>query len=219
MSDNERAILVATSNPGKAAVLQRRLPDDVRVLTLRDIVFTSPAETGATFEENARLKALAAANATGMLTVADDSGLEVDALGGEPGVRSARYAGEPSDDARNRRKLLEAMNGIPWPQRTAQFRCVVALARPNQVLATAEGTCAGHITTAERGTNGFGYDPIFQYADGRTLAEMSDAEKDWISHRGKAMAALLPTLRREIERGASSSAFAHRPVEKGGRTQ
>lgn len=201
MADNDRVVLVATSNPGKAAEFRRLLPADITIVTLRDVGVTLPEETGASFEENARLKALAAAKASGMLTVADDSGLVVDALNGEPGIRSARYAGEPSDDARNREKLLHAMNGTPWAQRTARFRCVVALARPNGVIAVAEGTCEGRITTKERGSNGFGYDPIVEYADGRTIAELSDAEKDRVSHRGKAFAALLPVLLREIGRG------------------
>ncbi|HMO05074.1 MAG TPA: RdgB/HAM1 family non-canonical purine NTP pyrophosphatase [Kiritimatiellia bacterium] len=146
-------------------------------------------ETGTTFEENAALKARALATATGLWAMGDDSGLEVDALGGAPGVYSARYAGLPAVDyAANNRKLLAALAG--QPDRRARFRTVLALAAPDGRLFTCEGTCPGTIADAPRGEGGFGYDPLF-IPDGSTLAfaEMPAAEKNRISHRGRALAA------------------------------
>jgi XTP/dITP diphosphohydrolase len=145
-------------------------------------------ETGSTFEENAALKALALATATGLPALGDDSGLEVDALDGAPGIYSARYAGEPVDYAANNRKLLAALNRST--NRRARFRTALALARPNGTLLYVDGRCEGVIATAPRGTAGFGYDPLF-IPDGetRTFAEMPAAEKNLISHRARALAA------------------------------
>ncbi len=146
-------------------------------------------EDGDTFEANAIKKAVEVANATGVLTMADDSGLEVDALEGAPGVYSARYAGEPSNDAANNRKLLVALDGIT--NRTARFRCAIALVEPNGTPQTVDGRCEGTICHEPQGENGFGYDPLFT-PDGydQTFAQLGDAVKNSISHRGAALAAI-----------------------------
>lgn len=153
-------------------------------------------EDGVTFEVNASKKAVFVARWSQKPALADDSGLEVDALGGAPGVRSARYAGPDADDRKNVEKLLEAMRPVAARQRGARFVCCVALASPDGVARTFLGEVRGRIGTESRGTNGFGYDPIF-YPEGhdRTFAEMSDAEKDAISHRAKAVRELGQYLR------------------------
>jgi len=180
-------LLVATQNRHKAeeiAVLLDDLP--VQVVTLADI---NPGldvpETGETFMENARQKAVAAAALTGLLTLADDSGLAVDALQGAPGVHSKRFA---DSDAERNAKLLGLLTEVPNERRTARFHCAVVIARPGEVLAEIEETVEGRIIREPRGTNGFGYDPIF-LPDGfdRTQAEMRMEEKNAISHRGKAL--------------------------------
>jgi len=195
-------LLVATQNRHKAeeiAVLLDGLP--VRVVTLADI---NPGldvpETGATFLENAREKAVTAAALTGMLTLADDSGLAVDALGGAPGVHSKRFA--DTDAARNA-KLLGLLAAVPDDRRTARFHCAVVIARPGEVLAEIEETVEGRIIREPRGTHGFGYDPIF-LPDGfdRTQAEMSMEEKNAISHRGKALREAAAFLHRYFASGA-----------------
>ncbi len=145
-------------------------------------------EDGATFEENARLKAVSVSRQVPGLVLADDSGLEVDSLGGAPGVYSARYAGERATDAENRRKLLEAMAHLPpGAERRARFRCVLVLAQHGRALGTFEGVAEGEMIATERGAAGFGYDPIFR-PDGfdKTFAELSAAEKNALSHRGAA---------------------------------
>jgi XTP/dITP diphosphohydrolase len=206
MKDAGRAtLLVATSNPAKLREFHAILPAELRVIGLADAGATSPAETGASFRENAALKAVAASRSAGMLTIADDSGLEVDALGGDPGVRSARYAGEPSDAARNRRALLQALEHVPAEGRTARFVCAVALANPQGVIAVAEGELRGTIASQERGGGGFGYDPIFEVEDGRTVAELPAAEKNRTSHRAAAIAAILPALEAALAEGANPS--------------
>ena len=152
-------------------------------------------ETGTTFEENSEMKARDILEMTGIAAVADDSGLVVDALGGEPGVYSARYAGEEHNDAANRKKILEKLSGVPDEARTARFVCVVTLAMPGGETLQARGTVEGKIIEEERGENGFGYDPIF-IPDGydRTFAQMSAEEKNGISHRANALAALAELL-------------------------
>lgn len=187
-------LLLASNNPGKLEELRSLLPEDVVVRTLDDVGLGSPEETGETISENATLKAATAAKASGLLTLADDSGLEIDALGGRPGVRSARYAGDPSSDQQNIDRVLEELVGVPAEQRDAAFLCVLTLANPDGVLASARGRCPGTIGYEPRGSNGFGYDPIFVLQDGRTMAELDAAEKNLISHRGKALREILPAV-------------------------
>jgi XTP/dITP diphosphohydrolase len=156
---------------------------------------SAPEETGATLEENALLKARAALRATGHAALADDTGLEVEALGGEPGVRAARYAGPGATYDDNVRKLLGALDGVPREKRHARFGTVCALCLPDGVEIVTSGALHGHITAAPRGGRGFGYDPVFEVADlGRTLAELSDEEKNAISHRGRAARSMAPLL-------------------------
>jgi XTP/dITP diphosphohydrolase len=187
-------LLLASNNPGKLEELRSLLPDDVVIRTLGEVGLESPAETGETISENATLKAVTAAKASGLLTLADDSGLEIDALDGQPGVRSARYAGEPASDQRNTNRVLQELSAVPAGERNAAFTCVLALANPDGVLASARGRCSGTIGFEPRGANGFGYDPIFVLQDGRTMAELDSSEKNQISHRGKALREILPAV-------------------------
>jgi XTP/dITP diphosphohydrolase len=153
-------------------------------------------ETGATYLENAVLKARAVAERVGEAAVADDSGIEVDALGGAPGPRSALFAGEGAGDEANLRALVKAISGVPASGRTARYRCVAVLAWPGGAEIWAEGTCDGLLETRPRGAGGFGYDPIFVPAGwDRTMAELAPEEKDRISHRGRAFRALAEVLR------------------------
>jgi XTP/dITP diphosphohydrolase len=152
-------------------------------------------ETGSTYLENALLKARAGAGALGEPALADDSGIEVDALGGRPGPRSARFAGEDATDQQNLDELIRALKGIPGSGRTARYRCLAVLAFPDGRELHAEGTCEGTLVGKPRGTQGFGYDPIFvPEGRGETMAQMTDEEKDRISHRGRALRALGETL-------------------------
>lgn len=190
--------MVASRNRHKLVELEQLLAGvPVEVRALGDYPGSPEVvEDGDTFRDNAVKKAREAAAFTGEWALADDSGLEVDALGGEPGVRSARFAGEPTDDARNNAKLLSLLRGVSPGRRTARFRSVVALAGPDGELETVEGTVEGRIIEAPRGTGGFGYDPLFLLPDlGRTMAELSPEEKNAVSHRGRAMAALARRLR------------------------
>jgi XTP/dITP diphosphohydrolase len=187
-----RRLVVATKNADKTrevrAVLAAAAPG---VEVVEGLDWPDVAETGATLEENALLKARVVAAATGLPAVADDTGLEVDALGGGPGVHTARYAGPGASYAANRRALLAALEGVA--ERRARFRTVVALVVPGGDEVLAEGALDGWITLAERGSGGFGYDPIFA-VEGRTLAEMGEEEKNRISHRARALAALVNRL-------------------------
>jgi XTP/dITP diphosphohydrolase len=190
-------LLIATTNPGKQReyrALLREVPAEI-VFPDELGITLEVEEDGATFRENAAKKARALAHESGLLAAADDSGLEVEALGGEPGVRSARYAGPGADDPKRRAFLLGKLRGVPVP-RCARFLCVIAIALPDGAVEFAEGECRGEITLAERGTNGFGYDPIFQ-VEGRmeTMAEISADEKNRISHRARAARAAIPILR------------------------
>jgi XTP/dITP diphosphohydrolase len=156
---------------------------------------TLPPETGATYAENAAVKARAVVAALGAAALGDDSGIEVDALGGAPGIRSARYAGESAGDAGNNARLLAALSGRPAAERGARFRCVLALARPGGGETIVDGTCEGRILDAPRGDRGFGYDPLF-LPDGQSLtfAELPPGVKNRISHRARAAAALRAAL-------------------------
>lgn len=197
---SRQKLLIATHNQGKVReyrALLADLPLDVTYLDAEGITFEVD-ETGTTFAENAILKARAYAAATGLLTWADDSGLEVDALGGEPGVRSARY-GAPvvQGDEGRYRLLLSRLAEVQEADRSARFRCVVALAWPDSRLATAEGVCEGRIALAPRGQHGFGYDPVFLVADTgyrQTMAELEPERKNVISHRGRASQAAKQVL-------------------------
>ncbi len=183
--------MVATRNEGKRAELVRLLAGlPFQVRSLRDYPDLPPVpEEGTTYEENAIRKATAVARATGEIALADDSGLEVDALGGEPGVHSARLLGESATDAARNAEILRRLVGVPWERRTARYRAVVAVALPDGRVYTFAGSCEGIIAHTPRGSGGFGYDPIFYVPSlGRTMAELSPEEKDRISHRGKAMA-------------------------------
>lgn len=154
------------------------------------------AETGATYAQNAALKARAFAGASGLPALADDSGIEVDALGGGPGPRSARYGGPGLDDAGRAALMLRELAGVPDGQRGARYRAVVAIARPDGRLDSYEGVWEGSIGHEPRGAGGFGYDPIFRTPDGRSAADLSPAEKDALSHRGQAVRAALEALSR-----------------------
>ncbi len=187
-------IVLATRNRGKIAELGAMLKDfQLEVKSLDDFPdLPEVPETGATFEDNALLKARAVSLATGLTAVADDSGLEVDALSGRPGVRSARYAGEEATDEANWRKLLAELAGVPEAARMARFVCVMAAYAPGGATLTARGSWEGRIATAPRGTGGFGYDPVFLVPGlGRTAAELIPAEKNALSHRGEALRVLL----------------------------
>jgi XTP/dITP diphosphohydrolase len=186
--------LLATTNPGKRREFSHLLPPGIVVRTLDELGISLPPETGATFAANADLKAEAASRHSGLLTLADDSGLEVAALGGAPGVRSARFAGEPSSDERNRAALLRAMSTLPDGSRTARFVCAVSVAEAGTVIARSEGILDGVIGAASRGSHGFGYDALFQLSDGRTMSELSPSEKNEISHRAIAYRRIVPAL-------------------------
>ncbi len=182
-------LLLATTNQGKLKEYRRLFADlSLELVAPGDIGSTLQVEEDAsTFAENARLKAVAFATESGLAALADDSGLEVDALGGEPGTRSARYAGDDAGDADRIAFLLERMKDVPWEERTARFCCVIAFARPDGAVKYRRGECRGKIALEPRGEHGFGYDPVFFLPElSRTMAELSPAEKDRISHRGEA---------------------------------
>ncbi len=197
-------LLIATNNPGKMREIQA-------ILHLFPVQLLTPAaaglaleveESGSTYAENAALKARAFAKASGLLTLADDSGLEVEALGGEPGIRSARYAPLPgASDADRRAYLLERLRGIPRPPGEpgwrAHFHCTVAIATPAGQVYFAEGRCDGFIISEERGANGFGYDPLFYMPEwNATMAELDEETKNRISHRARALHNALPILQK-----------------------
>lgn len=192
--------LLATHNQKKCAELERILaPLGVQVQTADQagVALTDVEETGETFAENAILKAESGCRESGLPCVADDSGLEVDALGGAPGVYSARYAGEHGNDGRNIEKLLHALRDVPQDKRTARFVCTACCAFPDGTRLLARGECNGSIAFARSGSGGFGYDPVFvpDEADGRSMATLTDAQKDAISHRRRALEKLAQLLR------------------------
>lgn len=208
MSDAKPTLLIATGNRHKVReigqILERLTGEhDFTLLSAADFPdIPAPEETGTTFEENALIKARAYAEATGLLTLADDSGIAVDALGGRPGVYSARYAA--TDEAANER-LLEELKGQPAERRGAHYACVMALADARGGTATREGDLYGRITEAPRGSGGFGYDPIFELTEGehagRTTAEISAEAKNALSHRGRALAAIAPVVLESLKAG------------------
>ncbi len=188
-------LLIATGNPGKlrefGALFDAHVESQWELVAPADVGLTgfTVVEDGDTYAENAGRKARSYSNACGLPALADDSGLEVDALDGAPGLYSARYAGDAADDAANRSKLLEALADIPTEQRAARFRCVIALAFPYTTnVRLGEGVVEGSIAMDERGDLGFGYDPVFALPDGRRMAELHVSEKNQISHRARALA-------------------------------
>lgn len=205
-------LLFATHNRHKVeelrALVGAHLPAGaLQVETLAEHDLPEPVEDGETFEDNARIKALAAYQATGLWSLADDSGLECDALAGAPGVHSARYAGEPRSDARNLQKLLTALEQVPEARRTARFRCALCLVGPREFVRA--GVCEGTLLRAPRGQGGFGYDPIFVprpeeaaalgLPTGVTLAELRAEEKNRLSHRARALMAMVPVLAEALQ--------------------
>lgn len=190
-------ILIATHNKHKLAEISRILePMGYEVVTDRDvgIELTDVEENGNTFLENARIKAESGCRESGLPCIADDSGLCVDALGGEPGVYSARYAGNHGDDAANNERLLLNLKDVPDEKRTARFVCSICVSFPDGSEITAEGVCEGKIGYEYRGNNGFGYDPLFMVGD-KSFAEFTAEEKDAVSHRGNALKNLQQLMR------------------------
>lgn len=192
-------VLIATTNEGKLKEFQRLLGDKVEVASLSDLGLGSPQEDGDTFEANAELKARAAAGASGLLTIADDSGLQVDALNGEPGVYSARFAGVDATDAANRALLLERLQDYGPVDRTARFVSVLSVCTHTGTCESFRGQWEGRVASAARGDGGFGYDSLFELPDGRTAAEILPSEKNAISHRAVAFKNALPYLQSLID--------------------
>ena len=194
-------LLIATANTHKVQEINAKLRQqglaDIGLLDLSAYPgYTPPPENGATFAENAAIKAVSAASYSGHIALADDSGLTVTALGGAPGIFSARYAGAGHDDAANNAKLLAELADVPLEQRQAAFCCVIALARPGGQYWLAEGRVEGVILQAPRGSGGFGYDPLFYLPNhGRAMAELSQEEKNRLSHRALALEKALPLIR------------------------
>lgn len=213
MKGIDTQVVLATSNPGKLAEFRALLAGvPVDLVSAAEVLGQMPAvvEDGATFEDNAIKKARAIADASLMITLADDSGLEVDVLHGAPGVRSARYAGERATDAENNATLLHALREVPQDERSARFRCVLCVIDPwsgdDQTTVLAEGVCEGSIARSPRGSGGFGYDPLFVTdQDGRTMAELTDDEKNAISHRARAVEALVPKLMQLLDERAATT--------------
>lgn len=198
-------LVLASTNPGKLREFQELLAPTGLVVFAQDRFNIGPvAETGLSFVENALLKARHAARYSGLPALADDSGLEVDCLGGSPGIHSARFAGEGASDAQNNQRLLSLLQDVPEPERSARFQCVLVLMRhpldPAPLIC--QGTWAGRILFAPRGKGGFGYDPLFFVPEcRRSAAELTSTEKNLRSHRGQALAALLLALRGEVRTG------------------
>ncbi len=192
-------LILASNNGHKVQEFRRFFADagiDAELITMREAGFTDEiAEDGTTFAENAYKKAFAVCKATGHIAIADDSGLEVDALEGAPGVYSARYAGVHGDDLANNEKLLAELAGVPEAKRTARFVCAVCVVRPDGESCTILGKAEGRILTAPRGSGTFGYDPLFYFPPlDRTFAQLTDSEKNTVSHRGNALALLSQNL-------------------------
>jgi len=182
-------LLLATTNQGKAREYRHLLKGlPFQLVTLAEEgIHIAVDEKNTTFEENARLKATVYSNFSHLITLADDSGLEVDALGGEPGIRSARFAGDEASDEDKVERLLARLKEVPWEKRTARFRCVIAIATPEGRTELCHGECHGLIAFAPKGNNGFGYDPIFYFPElDKTMAELPLETKNQISHRGRA---------------------------------
>jgi XTP/dITP diphosphohydrolase len=193
-------LLLATNNKGKLLEYRSLLSDlPLELVSPREVgIATEVSEVGKSMEENARLKATILAAESRLLALADDSGLEVDALGGEPGRLSARYAGEGASDRDRVNYLLARLEGVPWEERTARFRCVIAIATPEGEAEFCFGECRGFITLEPKGEQGFGYDPVFYLPElDKTMAELPLEAKNQISHRGKAAREARQLLRRK----------------------
>jgi XTP/dITP diphosphohydrolase len=200
-------VIIATKNPGKAREFEEIFASrGITVRTLLDFPeIPEVEETGTTFEENAILKAESISRALNKMVIGDDSGLMVDALEGRPGIFSARYAGEPKNDENNTDKVLSELKGVPDEKRTARFYCALAISIPGQETKTVSGTCEGRILEERRGTNGFGYDPVFYVPEKRqSMAELSAAEKNQLSHRANALKKLDVVLDAILERADRS---------------
>lgn len=200
-----KTVVIASNNAHKIDEIRAALDfEGWEFASLKEAgVASDPEENAETFEGNARIKARAAHEVSGRAVLADDSGLEVDALQGEPGVRSARYAGVHGDDAANNRKLLEKLAGIPDAERTARFVCALVFVDEDGTELTARGTVEGRIDYEEKGTEGFGYDPLFlpdDFGGSRTFAEVSQSEKTAISHRGRALNDLKAQIEAQMRR-------------------
>ncbi len=207
-------LLIASKNLHKVRECKTLLKEfarknEIDLLSLREFPdYTPPEETGSTFEENARIKALHAAKLIDMLVLADDSGLVVPALNNAPGVYSARYAGIGATDSENRFKLLKEMSPLLDNQRTARYECCMVLANRDGVIKVAEGSCVGTILAKERGNQGFGYDPLFVKAEyNKTFAEIDEEMKNKISHRGKSITKILQTLESLVKSGNSPISY------------
>lgn len=196
-----KTVIIASTNQGKLKEFKELMKGlSVEVKSLKDFPEIGDIEeNGASFAENAYIKAKAVFDATGCLSIADDSGLEVDALDGAPGIYSARYAGEEKNDTANNEKLLSEMNVVSDKNRGAQFHCVIVAIDQNGTRYDAEGIVRGHILRAPQGENGFGYDPLFYIEEfGRTTAELSMDEKNKISHRGQAVRQIVEILKEKV---------------------
>jgi XTP/dITP diphosphohydrolase len=201
-------LVIATGNPGKFDEIGALLQGLPALLLPLDRVgpLKMPPESGESFQENARQKAVVVAGASGHVAVADDSGLEVDALGGRPGVLSARYGGPGASDADRIALLLRELQTTPVAERTARFRCVIAIAEPGGAVQFAEGVCEGRIAQAPRGIHGFGYDPVFEIPSlGKTFAEVEAEEKNRLSHRALALRRARGIIEQHLRRGAAGS--------------
>lgn len=205
MSPVRPRILVATKNSGKLAEFQRLLGDSYDIDGLDGVDLDLPVEGTESYQTNANGKASYVAARTGRVTLGDDSGIEALALGGRPGIVSARFAGEPVSDNRNIERLLAELDQDRSGNRSAQFVCWLGLADEDGLISSTEGVCVGTIGFETRGSNGFGYDPIFVISDGRTMAELSDADKDAVSHRGNAVRAMTPHIERALRDRAGNA--------------
>lgn len=195
----DNVVVLASANKGKLKELQEILGDSVRVVSAADLGVEMPEETENTFAGNAALKSIASFKQTGHISLADDSGLEVDALDGRPGVYSARYSGENATDEQNNQKLLQELTEVPDGLRSARFRSAISISVDSGEPLIFEGAVEGSIGFEERGTNGFGYDPLFRLPNGRSFGELSPEEKNPISHRGVAMKKAIPVLLKHID--------------------
>lgn len=196
-----KRVIVATKNKGKLKEIKEILREfDFEILSMEEAgVSEDIEETGQTFEENAIIKATGIQKLTGAMVIADDSGLEVDALNGAPGIFSARYSGEHANDLKNNQKLLDELKEVPDRDRTARFVCAIAVALGENKVFTVRGTVDGVIGHAPAGENGFGYDPLFYLAQyGKTMAQLTPEEKNKISHRGMALVKMVNELRKHM---------------------